>query len=139
MPTSTNASPASRPRTTERHPTDTRPSRRIRRRVPGQYNPRIASAGLTIDTDLGPLDQVAVERALSGWAVALNPAERREVELRLARLAEQVTRADDFDSRKEAQERYQLATELAATGLGVGASSVKRAVRRRRVKGGWTR
>lgn len=139
MPTRTNTRPTSRPRTTESRPTSARPNRRVRRRLPGQYNPRIASAGLTVDTDLGPVDQVAVEHALSGRPVSLNLAERREVEGRLGRLAEEVARADDFDSKTEAQARYELAIELSATALGLGTSSLKRAVHRRRVQGGWTR
>jgi hypothetical protein len=139
MPTFTNSYPTSRPRTTEPRPTPARPHRRVRRRLPGQYNPRIASAGLTVDTDLGPLDQVAVDHALSGRPVCLNRAERREVEARLARLAEEVARSEDFDSRTEAHARYELAIELSSAALGLGASSLKRAVLRQAVKGGWTR
>jgi len=42
----------------------------------GAYDPAIASDGLTLDTDLGPVDRVVVERARSGDpSVAMTAAE----------------------------------------------------------------
>ena len=71
-------------RVTKPKPGKTRPARRMRQRVPGQYNPRIASRGLTTDTALGPVDEVAIARALSFWPVELTAAERDELITRLA-------------------------------------------------------
>lgn len=66
-------------------PVRTRPRRRVRQRTPGQYNPRIASRGLTRDTRLGPVDLVAVERALAGRGpVTLTAADYAELIERLA-------------------------------------------------------
>lgn len=41
---------------------------------PDESDP-VASDGLTLDTDLGPVDLVAIERARTGWPVALTAAE----------------------------------------------------------------
>lgn len=41
----------------------------------GAYDPRIESAGLTLDTPLGPVDLVAIERAKSGRPTPLTPAD----------------------------------------------------------------
>ena len=41
----------------------------------GLYDPAVASDGLTLDTALGPVDLVAIERALSGRPVDLTAAE----------------------------------------------------------------
>lgn len=43
--------------------------------APGLYDPCVESDGLTIDTDLGPVDLVAIERARSGRPVDLTAAE----------------------------------------------------------------
>lgn len=68
-------------------PGKNRPARRVRQRVPGEYNPRIASRGLTLDTDLGPLDTVAVDRAFDGRGpISLNAAELDALTNRLAAL-----------------------------------------------------
>lgn len=67
MPASTR--PAARRTDTNRPPT--RP-----RSTAGLYDPAIASDGLTMDTPLGPVDLVAVERAARGHTVALTEAER---------------------------------------------------------------
>lgn len=42
----------------------------------GVYDPDVASDGLTIDTPTGPIDLVAIDRALAGRRVALTPTER---------------------------------------------------------------
>jgi hypothetical protein len=75
------------PRVTMPKPGKTRPRRRVRQRVPGQYNPRVASRGLTLDTGLGPVDTVAVDRAeqaRDGDTVSLTAAEREVLITRLA-------------------------------------------------------
>lgn len=41
----------------------------------GLYDPAIRSDGLTVDTPLGPVDTVAIERALAGRPVDLTAAE----------------------------------------------------------------
>lgn len=47
------------------------------RRLSGVFDPAIESAGsLTIDTPLGPVDLVAVDRARRGWPTPLTPADR---------------------------------------------------------------
>lgn len=66
-------------RITRPKPGATRPRRRVRERRPGQYNPRIASRGLTLDTGLGPVDLVAVERAMAGRGPITLTAAEREV------------------------------------------------------------
>jgi hypothetical protein len=52
--------------------------------APGLYDPAVASAGLTLDTELGPVDTVAIERALSGRPVDLTAAEVAYLFTRLA-------------------------------------------------------
>lgn len=42
----------------------------------GVYDPAVESDGLTIDTPTGPVDLIAIDRALAGRRVALTPAER---------------------------------------------------------------
>jgi hypothetical protein len=42
-------------------------------------DPQVPSDGLTLDTDHGPVDLVAVQRALSGRPVQLTRAERRYI------------------------------------------------------------
>jgi hypothetical protein len=77
--------PAERARVTRPKPGKTSPARRIRQRTPGRYNPRIASRGLTRDTTLGPVDLVAIERALAGRGpLTLTRAEYAELIERLA-------------------------------------------------------
>lgn len=72
---------------TKPKPGKTRPRRRVRQRVPGEYNPRVASRGLTLDTDLGSVDMVAVERAMAGRGpITLTAAEREVLIDRLAGL-----------------------------------------------------
>jgi hypothetical protein len=81
-----------KPRVTKPKPGRTRPTRRVRQRVPGEYNPRVASRGLTLDTDLGPVDTVALDRAEDGLGpVSLTEAERDVLVTRLA-LREPATR-----------------------------------------------
>lgn len=41
----------------------------------GLHDPALKSDGLTLDTPLGPVDTVAIDRALSGWPVDLTAAE----------------------------------------------------------------
>lgn len=78
---------ADKARVTQPKPGKTRPARRIRQRAPGQYNPRIASRGLTRDTALGPVDEVALDRAMAGRGpITLTWAERAELIDRLAAL-----------------------------------------------------
>lgn len=72
-------------RVTKPKPGKTRPARRMRQRVPGQYNPRVASRGLTLDTDLGPVDTVAIDRAEDAHGpVSLTQAELDVLATRLA-------------------------------------------------------
>jgi hypothetical protein len=79
----------------------------------GAYDPAIESAGgLTIDTPLGPVDLVAVDRALSGRRVPLTPADR-------AYVLEHVP--TDYP-----------ALEAAAAALGITRAGVERAVTRAR-------
>jgi hypothetical protein len=51
----------------------------------GVYDPRIASDGLTLDTLLGPVDLVAINRAVRGADTALSLAERAWIALRQPR------------------------------------------------------
>jgi hypothetical protein len=74
-------------RVTQPKPGKTRPRGRVRERVPGEYNPRIASRGLTRDTPFGPVDEVALDRAMDGRGpISLTWAERTELIDRLAAL-----------------------------------------------------
>jgi hypothetical protein len=40
-----------------------------------RFDPSVASDGMTIDTALGPVDLIAIERARAGRPVTLTPAE----------------------------------------------------------------
>lgn len=51
----------------------------------GVYDPRIASDGLTLDTLLGPVDLVAINRAVRGADIPLDLAERAWITLRQPR------------------------------------------------------
>lgn len=51
--------------------------KRGRARNTGAYDPRVPSDGLTLDTDRGPVDLVAVLRALAGQPVPLTVADAR--------------------------------------------------------------
>ena len=51
---------------------------------PSLYDAAVASDGLTLDTPLGPVDTVAIERALSGRPVDLTAAEVAYLFTRLA-------------------------------------------------------
>jgi hypothetical protein len=53
----------------------TRPASKPRTRG-GRYNRAVASDGLTVDTALGPVDLVAVDRKTRGFEVTLTEAER---------------------------------------------------------------
>jgi hypothetical protein len=53
----------------------TRPPARPRRSG-GLYDPAVLSDGLTVDTALGPVDLVAVDRVLRGHSGSLTEAER---------------------------------------------------------------
>jgi hypothetical protein len=105
---------AEKARVTMRKPGKNRPRRRVRQRVPGQYNPRVASRGLTLDTDLGPVDTVAVERAEDGQPVSLTEAEREVLITRLA-LRTPVTRwnGEHLDLEKVAEAIGASPTRLA--------------------------
>jgi hypothetical protein len=74
------------------------------------YDPDVASSGLTLDTELGPVDLVAVERARAGRPVDLTAAE-------VAHLLETLPRS------------YAAARPV-ATALGVSAGTVLRRSRR---------
>lgn len=87
-----------------------RPHPGRRATAPGLYDPAIASDGLSVDSSLGPVDLVAVERVLAG----------RPAPLTLADLVYLYTH------RTPARERF----ETVAAALGVRPSSVKRAVER---------
>lgn len=85
MSTAIRRRPIEKARVTRPKPGKTRPAGRVRQRVPGQYNPRIASRGLTLDTDLGPVDTIAIERAEDGRGpVNLTEAEYDVLLTRLA-------------------------------------------------------
>lgn len=83
-------------------------------RLSGAYDPDQPSDGLTLDTPLGPVDLVAVDRILSGRAVPLTPADRAYV---LGRVR------PDYPS-----------LTAAAMALGITRDSVARAVDRARVR-----
>lgn len=51
---------------------------------PSLYDANVASDGLTLDTPFGPVDTVAIERALSGRPVDLTAAEVAYLFTRLA-------------------------------------------------------
>jgi hypothetical protein len=119
-----------KPRVTKPKPGKTRPARRVRQRVPGQYNPRIASRGLTLDTDLGPVDTVALDRAEDGRGpVYLTEAERDVLITRLAlrepasrwsgdtTLLERVAEAIGMSRERLAKRVYARRAELRAAGL----------------------
>lgn len=54
----------------------------------GVYDPAVESDGLTLDTDRGPVDLVAIRDAAAGRPVALTPAERYYLVTRTRRAAE---------------------------------------------------
>jgi len=47
-------------------------------------DPSIRSDGMTIDTEFGPVDPVAVDRALRGYPVRLRPTDSRYLNLQLS-------------------------------------------------------
>jgi hypothetical protein len=79
------------------------------------YDPAVPSDGLTLDTSAGPVDLVAVERALLGQLTPLTSAD--------------VTHA--LDRVPTGEQRH---TAPAAAGLGVSIDAVKRAVHRRNAR-----
>lgn len=87
-----------------------RPGRHSERHA---YDPAIESAGMTLDTDRGPVDLVAVDRALSGQPVAPTLADVAPVVSLLPT-------------------GYGPQVEDAAMGLGISTEAVQRAVTRRR-------
>lgn len=106
MPTTTNTA-AAVTRLCQRRP---HPGRRAT--TPELYDPDIASDGLSVDSPLGPVDLVAVERVLAG----------RPAPLTLADLAYL------YAHRPPAHEHI----ETVAAALGVRPDTVKRAVERHR-------
>ena len=64
--------------------TTSTPATLRRASTPGLYDPAVESDGLTLDTALGPVDLVAIERALSGRPVDLTAAEVAYLFTRLA-------------------------------------------------------
>lgn len=81
----------------------------------GVHDPDQPSDGLTVDTPLGPVDLIAVDRARRGWPTPLTIADRAYL---LATLP--------------AYNRP--AAELAARGMGVQPDAVLRAMTRRNAK-----
>jgi hypothetical protein len=79
------------------------------------YDPAVPSDGATLDTDRGPVDLVAVTRALAGIPTDLTVSE--------AAYAISLLRASSG-----------TAVEVAAVGLGVSPAAVQRAVVRRRTR-----
>jgi hypothetical protein len=79
------------------------------------YDPAVPSDGATLDTPYGPVDLVAVTRALTGQAVPL-------------------TRADAAYAISLLPASCGTAVEVAAVGLGVSPDAVQRAVVRRRTR-----
>ena len=76
---------AAKRRVTMPKPGKARPRRRMRKHPPGRYDPRVPSRGLTVDTEDGPVDLVAVERAEARRGpVSLTPAELTVLVARLA-------------------------------------------------------
>lgn len=56
--------------------------------TPEPYDPEIPSTGMTLDTDLGPVDIVAIERVRHGHPTRLTPAEDRHLDSGLTYNAE---------------------------------------------------
>jgi hypothetical protein len=79
------------------------------------YDPAVPSDGATLDTDRGPVDLIAVERALAGIPTDLTVSE--------AAYAISLLPASSG-----------TAVEVAAVGLGVSPAAVQRAVVRRRTR-----
>jgi hypothetical protein len=78
--------------------------------APTVYDPEIESDGLTIDTARGPVDLVAVQRALDGHPIELTEAEWTYLSRRLGTAP---TRAgfgytDDFDARTRVREALDI-------------------------------
>ena len=61
----------------------TRPPSRPRS-TGGLFNPAVTSDGLTVDSPLGPVDLVAVDRKIRGFDVELTPAEHAWITRRQA-------------------------------------------------------
>lgn len=87
--------------------------KRGRARNAGAYDPAVPSDGLTLDTGRGPVDLVAVWRALAGRPVPLTVAD--------ARYAVSLLPVS-----------YGVPVEKAARGLGIAPEAVQRAVIRQR-------
>lgn len=83
--------------------------KRGRARNTGAYDPSVPSDGATLDTDRGPVDIVAVHRALLGIPTAL-------------------TQADAAYAVSLLPVSYGTAVEVAAAGLGITPEAVQRAV-----------
>lgn len=78
---------------------------------PTVYDPTIESDGLTLDTPLGPVDLVAVQRVLDGHPVeALTEAEMTEVLRRLGPVpaGTDFGYADDWDARARVRESLDI-------------------------------
>jgi len=78
----------------------------------GHFNRTIASSGMTLDSDNGPVDTVAVERVMRGFYTPLTRAENYHLDEGLT-----------YDAELE---------QLVAEGLRVTASSVNRRIDRSR-------
>lgn len=78
--------------------------------APTVYDPAICSDGLTLDTERGPVDLVAVQRALDGHQVELTEAEWTYLahELGTAPAATGFGYADDYDARSRVREALEL-------------------------------
>jgi hypothetical protein len=94
--------------------TTTRPPRPSTRTARGNlYNPAIPSDGLTLDTDLGPVDLVAVARAKAGHRVELTEAELTHLALDLGVMTLPFP-AEDLDARLLAAAGLDLPTQVLA-------------------------
>lgn len=79
--------------------------------APTVYDPAVASDGLTLDTPRGPVDLVAVQRALDGHPVKLTEAEFTYLAHRIgtAPVRTGPGYADEFDARTRVREALDIA------------------------------
>lgn len=80
------------------------------RTAPTVYDPSITSDGLTLDTARGPVDLVAVQRALDGHPVELTEAEWTYLAHRIGTAPRRhgYGYADDFDARTRVREAQDI-------------------------------
>lgn len=78
--------------------------------APTVYDPAVASDGLTLDTARGPVDLVAVQRALDGHPVELTEAEFTYLAHRLGTAPARTGPGyvDEFDARRRVREALEI-------------------------------